>query len=175
MMETPNKTDNGQLPLDPAKKRSCPRYPFSSAAEAFDVQASIRIKGRLCDISRNGCYMDTINPFAAKAVVTLVIAKDNQFFKTQAKVVYSQVGMGMGLLFTTADPDQLLLLGTWLAELDAGKQHDPVAPWLQLQADTSKNTNHELRDVIIELITLLSRKNIVNDSEGMALLRKLSK
>jgi len=114
-MEAPKKTINGQNPPNPAQRRSCPRYPFSPAVEAIDDQASIRIRGRLSDISRNGCYMDTISPFAPKSVVSLVITKDNQLFKTQAKVIYSQIGMGMGLLFTTADPDQLLLLGTWLA------------------------------------------------------------
>ena len=119
--------------------------------------------------------MDTISPFAPKSVVSLVIAKDNQLFKTQAKVNYSQIGMGMGLLFTTADPDQLLLLGTWLAELEEGKQRDKVAPTLHLQADTSNSTDHELRNIFIELVTLLSRKNIMNDSEGMALVRKLAK
>ena len=174
-MEPLKKTINGQVPADPAEKRSCPRYPFSPAVEAIDDHASIRIRGRLSDISRNGCYMDTICPFAAKAVISLVITKDNQSFKTQAKVIYSQVGMGMGLLFTTSDPDQLLLLGTWLAELDQGKQRDTVAPALQLQADTAKHTDHELRNIFTELVTLLSRKNIMNDSEGMALLRKLSK
>src|ERR1700737_782191 len=131
MMELTKKANNGQVFSVPAETRgterrvretrSCPRYPFSSAVEAIDGQASIRIRGRLSDISRNGCYVDTICPFAAKAVITLVITKDDQSFKTEAKVVYSQIGMGMGLLFTKADPEQLLLLGTWLAELDHGK------------------------------------------------------
>ena len=174
-MEAPKKTINGQNPPNPAQRRSCPRYPFSPAVEAIDDQASIRIRGRLSDISRNGCYMDTISPFAPKSVVSLVITKDNQLFKTQAKVIYSQIGMGMGLLFTTADPDQLLLLGTWLAELDEGKQRDTVAPALQLQGPASNNTDHELRNIFIELVILLSRKNIMNDSEGMALVRKLAK
>jgi PilZ domain len=175
MMEAPQKTINGQNPPNPAQKRSCPRYPFSPAVEAIDDQASFRIRGRRSDISRNGCYTDMINPFAAKSVVSLVITKDNQLFKTRARVIYSQIGMGMGLLFTTADPDQLLLLGTWLAELNEGKHRDTVAPAIQLPADTSNNTDHDLRNIFIELVTLLSRKNIMNDSEGMALLRKLSK
>jgi hypothetical protein len=61
--------------------------------------------------------MDTICPFPTKADVTLTITRDKQSFKTQAKVVYSQIGMGMGLLFTTAQPEQLRQLGIWLGEL----------------------------------------------------------
>jgi hypothetical protein len=185
MMELTKKVNNGHVLSAPgetrvaerrvAETRCCLRYPFSPAVEAIDDQASIRIRGRLSDISRNGCYMDTICPFAAKAVVSLVVTKDNQSFKTQAKVVYSQIGMGMGLLFTKADPDQLLLLGTWLAELDQGKQRDAVVPAAQLQTNTANGVDHELRNIFTELVTLLSRKNIMSDSEGMALLRKLSK
>ena len=44
------------------------------------------------------------NPFAKGAAVTLTVGKDNQSFKTQAKVVYSKTGNGVtGLLFTTAE------------------------------------------------------------------------
>ncbi len=175
MMGQLQKTDHGQLPRDPAEKRSCPRYPFSSAVEAIDIQASTRIMGRLSDIARNGCYMETISPFAPKAAVTLTITRGNQSFKTQAKVVYSQIGMGMGLLFTTAEPEHLRLLGTWLCELGGGKPDEPHVPNLIQQPNTVNNTDHELRDIFGELITLLSRKDIVNDSEGKALLRKLSK
>lgn len=174
-MEQLHKTGYGQLPLDPVEKRSCPRYPFSPAVEAIDIQANNRIMGRLSDIARNGCYMETISPFAPKAAVTLTITSASQSFKTQAKVVYSQIGMGMGLLFTTTEPEQLRLLGTWLGELAGGKQGVPDAPHLQLQLDAAKNTDHMLRDTLAELITLLSRKSIVSDSEGKAMLRKLSK
>jgi hypothetical protein len=75
-METLQKTDKSQTSGDPADKRSCPRYPFSPPVEALDIQADIRIIGRLSDIARNGCYMETISPFAAKAAVTLTITCD---------------------------------------------------------------------------------------------------
>jgi PilZ domain len=111
------KTSHGQVPDNPLEQRSCPRYSFSPEVEAVETLASTRITGRLSDIARNGCYMDTICPFPTKADVTLTITRDKQSFKTQAKVVYSQIGMGMGLLFTTAQPEQLRQLGIWLGEL----------------------------------------------------------
>jgi len=79
-MELLNKTAYGQPPATPAElveKRSCPRFPFSFAVEALDPQADTRIKGRLSDISRNGCYMDTVNPFEKDATVTLSVTRDN--------------------------------------------------------------------------------------------------
>jgi PilZ domain len=178
MMELLNKTMYGQpppAPVEPVEKRSCPRYPFSPAVEALDLQADLRIKGRLADISRNGCYVDTINPFSKDAPVTLTISRDNQSFKTQAKVVYSKIGMGMGLLFTTAEPDQLRVLGSWLNELSSGKVDGEEQSNLFLQPETTKITDVELRKIVSELIALLNSKSILNDSEAMGLLRKLTR
>jgi hypothetical protein len=175
------KTAYGQhapVAVDHVEKRSCPRFPFSPAVEALDLHADTRIMGRLSDISRNGCYMDTINPFAKDAAVTLTVTRDNQSFKTQAKVVYSTTGMGMGLLFTTAEPDQLRILGYWLNELSGGRMAEEEQPNLFLQRETPNSTDAELRElrkIISELVALLNGKNILDDSEGMALLRKLSK
>jgi hypothetical protein len=87
-MEVLNKTACGQPPseplepAEPVEKRSCPWSPFSPAVEALDLQSDTRIKGRLSDISRNVCYMDTINPFAKDAAVTLTVTRDNQSFKS---------------------------------------------------------------------------------------------
>jgi hypothetical protein len=179
-MELLNKTAYGQpapAPAEIIEKRSCPRFPFSPAVEALDLHADTRIMGRLSDISRNGCYMDTINPFAKDAAVTLTVTRDNQSFRTQAKVVYSKTGMGMGLLFTTSEPDQLRILGSWLNELSGGKIDEDESN-LFLQRETTKNADvelQELRKIVSELVALLNGKNILNDSEGMALLRRLAK
>lgn len=177
-MELLNKTMYGQpppVPVEAVEKRSCPRYPFSPAVEALDLHADIRIKGRLADISRNGCYVDTINPFAKDAAVTLTISRDNQSFKTQAKVVYSKMGMGMGLLFTTAEPDQLRVLGSWLNELSGGKVDGEEQSNLFLHPEIAKGTDSDVRKIVSELIALLNGKNLLNDSEAMGLLRKLTK
>jgi hypothetical protein len=119
--------------------------------------------------------MDTISPFIAATAVTLTITRGNESFKTQAKVVYSQSGMGMGLLFTTAETEELRMLGMWLGELAGGEQRQKTASNGELQSDTPKSTGYELRDIFEELITLLRRKNVLIDSEAEALLRKLSK
>src|ERR1700733_8438077 len=128
-----SKPASGPLPAERSEMRSCPRYPFSPSVEAIDVEANTRILGRLSDISRNGCYIDTINPFAKNAVVTLTITKDDHCFKTQSKVVYSKNGMGMGLLFTTADAEQLRVLGLWLGELAGTTGTAEDSPYLNVQ------------------------------------------
>jgi hypothetical protein len=144
-----------------------------------DIEAHTQIVGRLSDISREGCYVDTICPFAANAPVALKIFRGDQSFKTEAKVVYSQVGMGMGLLFTRTEPEQLRLLLTWLGEFADRKQHPPDVRNLEVQSKTEKNAehNHEHNPwgILNELISVLRRKNVLNDSEAQNMLRKLSK
>lgn len=141
----------------------------------MDIQANTRVTGRLSDIARYGCYMDTISPFAVKAAVTLMITRDNQSFTTQATVVYSQIGMGMGLFFTTAEPEQLPMLETWLAELGNGEKHEVATPHADPQPAQAKTADRDFRDVLSEMIILLSRKGMLDDAERQSLLRKLTK
>ena len=164
----------------PAEKRRHPRFPFSSGGEAFDPQANVQVTGRLSDISRSGCYMDTISPFAVNAAIILTVTHEGRTFKTKAKVVYSLNGMGMGMTFTTMEPDQARVLDAWLAEL-GGLLHlepDPIAadaPTPERPVKAAPVVDQELRDIVRELIVELSRKSIVGDVEAMAMLRKLSK
>jgi hypothetical protein len=180
MMKVADKPETGQaasVPVAPAEKRKSPRYSFSATVEAHDILADMRIIGRLSDISRNGCYVDTISPFAMDAELALKITRGSQSFITDAKVVYSSIGMGMGLLFTTAEPEQLTTLEMWLRELSGEKVIAPQpAPKPVMEAKkASGGGDADLRQVVSELIAQLNGKGILDDSEGMALLRKLSK
>jgi hypothetical protein len=159
----------------PAEKRRHPRFPFSTGGEAFDPQANVRVTGRLSDVSRSGCYMDTISPFGVNVAIILTVTHEGRTFKTKTKVVYSLNGMGMGMMFTTMEPDQALVLDGRLAEL-GGLIHlapNTATPEAPLQA--APVVDQELQDIVRELIVVLSRKSIVGDVEAMAMLRKLSK
>jgi hypothetical protein len=88
--------------------------------------------------------------------------------------------MGMGMMFTTMEPDQARVLDGWLAEL-GGLIHlapdkatlDAAMPEVLVEA--APVVDQELRDIVRELIVVLSRKSIVGDVEAMAMMRKLSK
>jgi hypothetical protein len=124
--------------------------------------------------------MDTISPFAVNADIILTVTHEGRTFKTKAKVVYSLNGMGMGIMFTTMEPDQARVLDAWLAQL-GGLIHlepdpaklDAVTPEALVEA--APVVDQELRDIVRELIVVLSRKSIVGDVEAMAMMRKLSK
>jgi hypothetical protein len=171
-MNPPKKAEHGRDRRDMSNRRSSPRYPASSATEAVHIPGGFKVAGRLSDISRDGCYIDTISPFEVGADLTLTIMRGNQSITTPAKVVYSQIGMGMGLTFTTTEPEQIRLLVTWLGELGRGEQR-PDSPDIEVRLDPAKSTDAELRDIIAELISLLRRKDVLSDLEEKAFLHKL--
>jgi hypothetical protein len=75
-MEKLSKAEVVLIASDPVEKHRHPRFPFSTGGEAFDPQANVRVTGRLSDISRSGCYMDTISPFAVNAAIILAVTRE---------------------------------------------------------------------------------------------------
>jgi hypothetical protein len=172
-MELTKKAGRGHDRREHINRRRFPRYPVSSAVDAVDIDGVRRITGRLSDISRNGCYVDTTNPFEVGAALALTIIRDKQSIKTRVKVVYCQTGMGMGLSFTTTEPDQVLLLLTWIEELGGGKLQGLALPNTDMQPDSPTGADPILRGIVVEIITSLRRKDILHDWEETVMLQKL--
>ena len=99
------------------ERRKHARYSFTAAAEVVEMRSAARIQGRLSDLARGGCYIDSINPFGVGSEVKMRIVNGSRTFIAQAKVVFAAAGMGMGLMFTAIEPAQLVVLEKWLAEL----------------------------------------------------------
>jgi hypothetical protein len=97
-------------------RRTHPRYAFTAAVEVVAREPGTGLKTRVRDLSQQGCYVDTDNPFALGAVTEVRITKGVESFAARARVVYNQPGKGMGLMFTAVEPKQLGTLNTWIAE-----------------------------------------------------------
>ena len=156
------------------ERRKHPRYPFSASAEVLHIQANTRLSGRVSDLGRGGCYVDTINTFPVGADVKVRIVKDHASFLAQARVLYATTGMGMGLAFTKIEPERLHVLEDWLREL-SGESAPPAKAMDDddLEAPASASSEHEQRNVLTELIVMLIRKQVFTDAEGKALLKRL--
>jgi hypothetical protein len=172
-MKQSKKTPEAQTATPTIEGRAFPRFPFSTTAEAIDTQGNTKITGRTTDLAQKGCYIDTISPFAAKSTVALRITRDDQSFETKATVVYSQRGMGMGLVFTTSEFDQLQVLDTWLAELSGSSECPADSP--PLRFDVTQSTGQVSERVLVDMIPLLIHKAVITDSEGKTMLQKLLK
>jgi hypothetical protein len=175
MLQTVKKPD-GSIGISNKERRLHPRYAVSATVEAVEVQSDTRIHGRVSDISRGGCYVEAMSPFAVGADVKMKITKDDKSFAANGKVLYSASGMGMGVTFTEIDASQLQVLEKWIAELSgdavpeakaaAKSEPEPEIPSAESRID-------EQRYVLNELIITLIRKRVLSDAEGKSLLQKL--
>ncbi len=155
------------------ERRSKPRSPFTAAATVVEPQSGARLNAHTTDLSLGGCYVDTMNPFPAGTEMQLRLTKDGKSFNAKAKVAYSQIGVGMGVLFATAEPEQLLTLDKWFAELRGETQPVPnvLADEEQpLYRATAKNEEHHILE---ELLVLMMRKGLLTEEEAEPILHRL--
>jgi hypothetical protein len=99
-----------------ADRRIHPRYEFIAAVEVVAAESGARIETRVRDLSQQGCYVDTNDALPLGTVTDIRIIKGAQLFEARARIVYSRIGKGMGLVFTDIEAEQLQTLETWLAE-----------------------------------------------------------
>jgi PilZ domain len=100
-----------------AQRRTVPRYMMVATTDLSDASKTVRLTCRVTEISRKGCYIDTMNAMPVGTLLNLRISRDQGDFITRAKVVYAHQNMGMGLTFLDPPEDQLRILDSWLEEL----------------------------------------------------------
>ncbi len=103
-------------PLTGADRRVYPRYEFTAAAEVVPAESGSRMETRVRDLSQQGCYVDTGDVLPLGTVTDVRIKKGTQLFAANARVVYSRAGKGMGLIFTSMEPERAQILDIWLTE-----------------------------------------------------------
>jgi len=165
-------------------RRTCPRYPFTAEAEALDADSRAKMSARTSDISRGGCYVDTFCPFPRNSTVRIRILRDNESLVAHAKVVYSKLGMGMGLSFTALEADNKGILDKWIGELSGSAPLEfndityvaPIPSHLVVSSQIPNQVlNNDPSYVVGELIIALIRRGGLSPTEGNALLAKLIK
>jgi len=155
---------------DAHERRRHARYPFTATVEAVETKSQTRINGRTSDLSRGGCYVDTISSFPVGSIVKMRLTKEARSLEAQAEVVYSLTGMGMGVKFTDGDPEQLWNLEKWVAELSG-----ELLPDSERLSDPScaEATPCNEGDVLAELVMELMRQRVLPDAKCKAMLEKL--
>src|SRR5262245_18178748 len=94
-----------------ADRRDSPRYALILAAEVVEITTGATLNARSSDVSRTGCYIDTLNPIPVGSQVKVQLRRGDVVFETTARVVYICPGLGMGLHWGAGvTPDKLALL-----------------------------------------------------------------
>ena len=98
------------------ERRSVPRYAMVLAAEVIELPRGAKLNARTADISRAGCYIDTLNPIPQGSQVRLRITHGTETFVTLGRVVFASYGLGMGIAFVDVEAEQLAKLDRWISE-----------------------------------------------------------
>jgi hypothetical protein len=85
-------------------------------AELVEPASTMCVVGRMTEISRQGCYVNTPSTLPVDTCLRVVISCDEIAFMTNGKVIYVHEGIGMGIVFVDSTEDQLEILNSWLAE-----------------------------------------------------------
>ncbi len=100
-----------------SNRRASPRFPLHLVTEVRSPGDSTIFSGRSSEVSRNGCYIDTVNPPSVGTQVELRLMRNDGVFRTTARVMYVCPGLGMGVAFANnLTPEQLAILDRWLQE-----------------------------------------------------------
>lgn len=127
------------------------------------------MQGRTADLSEGGCYVDTMSPFPAETRVRVRITRAQRSFESQATVVYSVAGMGMGLRFEATEPQQLVSLRKWVSELSGESTTETATEEKENSAGALPARDAVLNELIIELM----RKGVVAEGKGRGMLQRL--
>jgi hypothetical protein len=115
-VQSSNKSQGKTAPAG-IERRENPRHAFIATTEITDSAHSLRLSGRVTEVSRQGCFIDVVHPLPVGTTLKLRITCDQGAFETRAKILYVQQGIGMGVVFIDTSEDQAKILETWLVDL----------------------------------------------------------
>jgi hypothetical protein len=153
-----------------AERRAQVRYPFTAAAEVYDVHSQTRVTGRCSDLGLGGCYVDTLSPLVVGTAVRVRIERDMREFEATATVAFAQSPMGMGLSFQEINPESAGVLRSWMAELSGEKSPQIEVSYTGQEAGLRSSN---VGQVLNEFINLMVRKKLITENEGASLLRQM--
>ena len=113
----------GRNGMESRSTRWALRHPLVVDVEVTDLESGIHIRGRTKDLSLYGCGVSTATPFAAGTKVVLKMADKREEIVASGKVIYGRQDIGMGIVFTTVEPDAQELLEHWIDELVVSHSH----------------------------------------------------
>jgi hypothetical protein len=98
------------------ERRRTPRYLFIASAELYEEQSDVRVASRVSELSKNGCYLDMMNPFPTGTLILLKIFAGELTFQSKARIVYYTPNVGAGVTFLEVEPKYNYILDRWLEE-----------------------------------------------------------
>jgi hypothetical protein len=162
-----------------AERRIAERHMFTAAAEVIELQSGARFSTRTMDLGPGGCFVDTTVPFPVGTKVRIALQKGKTNFKTGGNVVYSQVGLGMGIAFDEQEPSQRIALDEWIADVTGNhpsaheSSHEHSHQPSHASSHGLKTDSHHRSPewvAMVRLVQLMIGKGILTEAEGTSIL-----
>ena len=102
--------------MDSERRRSA-RYQFIADTEITEITSNKRLGARSSDLSMGGCFLDMLNPPPEGTRIRVTVRHASASFTALGRVVFVFPNVGMGVVFTNVEEDQLAVLRKWLADL----------------------------------------------------------
>jgi hypothetical protein len=87
--------------------------------------SDIRVSGRTKMLSLSGCCMDSVKVFAQGATVRIKLLHQGSEVMALARVVYSNLDLGIGVAFTSVETEGERILESWIAEFQGIPIREP--------------------------------------------------
>jgi hypothetical protein len=104
--------------METRSTRRALRHSLAVDVEVTNLELGIQISERTKDLNLYGCGVNTATPFPAGTKVMLKATYGREKITAFGKVIYGRRDIGMGIVFTTIEPEDQKLLEDWIAELD---------------------------------------------------------
>jgi PilZ domain len=154
-------------------RRIAERHMFTASAEVVELVSGARFCTRTTDLGPGGCFVDTTVPFPVGSKLRITLQKGKNTVQTAGTVVYSQVGLGMGIAFDDDDAEQRLALVEWLAEITGNRQQ--IAQEIARMPQPAPTAHHGHQHgpewtALVRLVRLMIGKGILTEAEGTSVL-----
>ena len=98
----------------PAERRRVPRIPFKATAVVAETGSTRAVVAQTTELSRFGCFVQTIKPFPRGTRVHVEMAEAGTTFVASGVVAYV-TDEGMGIVFSTVEAENYEILAKWLS------------------------------------------------------------
>ncbi len=129
-------------------RRRMPRYGCRGGGEVRQPGMKTAVWGSLTDISRTGCYLETLTTLPRNAKCELMLNVEGVEIRVAAEVRVSHPSMGMGLQFVEIDPTDQQKLEDLLTKLAGGSESETKLSQVSNEFSTAvASMATELRDL----------------------------
>jgi hypothetical protein len=97
-----------------AERRRVPRVPFKATSVVTEAGSSQIVVAQTSELSRFGCFVQTIKPYAKGTRVHIELSDGGDIFTASAVVAYV-TSEGMGVVFSMVESENYEILTKWLS------------------------------------------------------------